>query len=212
MSFLSRFIGSKKKDSLAEPQQDDLEGGDLEGGGDMRTEGTDADVFSQSIGFVPRYPVSPKYIKVRSQNKRERDFNRLFLAQELKGRTGVEIAQAGGRLVKNGFKPGDTRKDGSAVWAMEFSKDGKYLAAGGQDYTVRVWAVISTGEERQAHEKEEDADRKNGDSMRLSAPVFNRKPVQEYAGHEASILDISWSKVGGSETDQMALHGLTRLE
>lgn len=175
----------------------------------MRTEGTDADVFSQSIGFVPRYPVSPKYIKVRSQNKKERDFNRLFLAQELKGRTGVEIAQAGGRLVKNGYKPGDTRKEGNAVWAMEFSKDGKYLAAGGQDYTVRAWAVISTDEERQAHEKEEDADRKDGDSVRLSAPVFNRKPIQEYAGHEAGILDISWSKVGRPGVDRVALLNLT---
>jgi WD40 repeat protein len=130
----------------------------------------------------------------------------------LRGRTGVEIAQAGGRLVKNGFKPGDTRKDGNAVWAMEFSKDGKYLAAGGQDYTVRVWAVISTSEERRAHETEEDADGKNGDNVRLSAPVFDRKPVQEYAGHEASILDISWSKVGVPGTDWMAPHSLTRVE
>jgi WD40 repeat protein len=199
----------KRKETWGEPKQDDLEAGDLEGG-EFRTEGTDAHVFAQSIGFVPRYPDSPKYIKVRSHGKKEKDFNHLFLAQELRGRTGVEIAQAGGRLVKNGFKPGDTRKDGNAVWAMEFSKDGKHLAAGGQDFTVRVWAVISTSEERRAHETEEDAEGKNGDSVRLSAPVFNRKPVQEYAGHEASILDISWSKVGASpDGDGMAPHMLT---
>lgn len=205
------MIGSKKKEILAEPKPDDLEAEDVEGGGDMRTEGTDADVFSQSIGFVPKYPVSPKYIRVRSHGKKEKDFNRLFLAQELKGMTGVEIAQAGGRMVKNGFKPGDARKDGNAVWAMEFSKDGKYLAAGGQDYTVRVWAVISTTEERRAHETEEDADGKDG-SVRLSAPVFNRMPVQEYAGHAASILDISWSKVSKRGADGRASQRLTRPE
>lgn len=138
----------------------------------------------------------PKYIKVRSHGKREKDFNRLFLAQELKGRTGVEIAQAGGRLVKNVVKPGDARKDGSAIWAMEFSKDGKYLAAGGQDYTVRVWAVISTAEERRAHESEEDAAGREGERVRLNAPVFSPKSIQEYVGHTASILDLSWSKVG----------------
>jgi len=152
----------------------------------------DADVFSQPIGYIPQFPSPPKYIKVRSHGKKEKDFNRVFLAQELRGRTGVEIAQSGGRLVKNAaYKHGD--KDGNAIWAMEFSKDGKHLAAGGKDYVVRVWAVISTKEERQAHEAEEEAAGK--DAQRLSAPVFKTKTVQEYGGHTASILDLSWSKV-----------------
>jgi len=168
--------------------------------GDKRTEGTDADVFSRPIGFTPRYPAPPKYIKVRSHGKREKDFNRVFLAQELRGRTGLEIAQAGGRLVKNGaaLKAADPKKEGNAVWAMEFSKDGKYLAAGGQDYAVRVWQAISTAEDRRAHETEEDAAGKEGESMRLNAPVFKTKTVQEYGGHTASILDLSWSKVRGT--------------
>ena len=154
----------------------------------------DADVFSQPIGYIPQFPSPPKYIKVRSHGKKEKDFNRVFLAQELRGRTGVEIAQSGGRLVKSGaYKHGD--KDGNAIWALEFSKDGKYLAAGGKDYIVRVWAVISTKEERLAHETEEDAAAKDGQSIRLNAPVFKRKTVQEYGGHTASILDLSWSKV-----------------
>lgn len=190
VSFLSRLISSKKKETHVDINDDDTEAGD------KRTEGMDADVFSQPIGFIPRFPAPPKYIKVRSHGKKEKDFNRIFLAQELRGRTGVEIAQAGGRLVKNGFKTGDLRKDGSAIWAMEFSIDGKHLAAGGQDYIVRVWAVISTAEERRAHEKEEDAAGKDGESVRLNAPVFRPKPVQEYSGHTASILDLSWSKVG----------------
>ncbi len=193
-SFLSRIIGSKKKETPPDVNDDDSEVGD------KRTEGTDADVFSRPIGFTPRYPAPPKYIKVRSHGKREKDFNRVFLAQELRGRTGLEIAQAGGRLVKNGaaLKAADPKKEGNAVWAMEFSKDGKYLAAGGQDYAVRVWQAISTAEDRRAHETEEDAAGKEGESMRLNAPVFKTKMVQEYGGHTASILDLSWSKVRGT--------------
>lgn len=116
----------------------------------------DADVFSQPIGFIPRFPVPPKYIKVRSHGKKEKEFDRLFLAQELRGKTGVEFAQSGGRLVKNGgFRSGDPRKDGNAIWAMEFSKDGRYLAVGGQDFSLRVWAVIATTEDRRTHEVRE---------------------------------------------------------
>ncbi|KAK4692186.1 WD repeat-containing protein 44, partial [Lecanoromycetidae sp. Uapishka_2] len=159
VSFFSRFA-PKKKDTLPE-----IIDNESEAGGDRRTEGMDADVFSQPIGYIPQFPSPPKYIKVRSHGKREKDFNRLFLAQELRGRTGVEIAQSGGRLVKNAaYKHGD--KDGNAIWAMEFSKDGKHLAAGGKDYVVRVWAVISTKQERTAHEAEEEAAGK--DAQRLN--------------------------------------------
>ncbi|KAL8996360.1 MAG: hypothetical protein Q9188_006591, partial [Gyalolechia gomerana] len=187
--FLSRFIGPKKKDVHREANDDDSEMGD------KRTEGTDADVFSQPVGsngFIPRFPTPPKYIKVRSHHKKDKDFNRVFLAQQLRGRTGVEIAQAGGRLVKaESYKKGDPKKDGNAIWALEFSTDGRYLAAGGQDNLVRVWAVISSAEERRAHEIEEDAAGKEGERVRLNAPVFRSKPIQEYEGHVASVLDHS---------------------
>ena len=188
--FLERFIGSKKKEITPDGQEDDA---DI---GDRRAEGTDADVFSHPIGFIPKYPAPPKYIKVRSRGKKEKDFNRVFLAQQLRGRTGVEIAQAGGRSVGHVLpKPASTGTDGFAIWAMGFSMDGKYLAAGGHDRIVRVWQVIANEEDRRSHEKEEDAASKNGQSVRLSAPVFKTRPVQEYEGHTASILDLSWSKV-----------------
>ena len=155
----------------------------------------DAAVFSQPIGYIPQFPPPPKYIKVRSHGKKEKEFDRVFLAQELRGRTGVEIAQNGGRSVKSGvYKSSETRKDGNAIWAMEFSKDGKHLAAGGKDYVVRVWAVLTTKEDRNAHEMEEDAAGQEGQNVRLNAPVFKRKTVQEYSGHTASVLDLSWSK------------------
>ena len=191
VSFFSRFA-PKKKDVLPEIKDNESEAGD------KRTEGMDAEIFSQPIGYIPQFPPPPKYIKVRSHGKKEKDFQRLFLAQELRGRSGVEIAQSGGRLVKNGtYKHGD--KDGNAIWAMEFSKDGRHLAAGGKDYLVRVWAVLSTKEERQAHEKEEDFAARTGESVRLNAPIFKTKTVQEYGGHTASILDLSWSKVCSRE-------------
>lgn len=190
VSFLSRFIGSKKKDQPLEFHDDGSEPGD------NRQEGTNADLFSQPIGFIPRFPAPPRYIKVRSHGKKEKDFNRVFLAQELRGRTGLEIAQSGGRLSRaTPVDPSQSARDGNAVWALEFSKDGRYLAAGGQDSIVRIWAVISTAEERRAHEKEEDATVKDGEGMRLNAPVFKTKTVQEYEGHTASVLDLSWSKV-----------------
>ncbi|ORX56976.1 WD40 repeat-like protein [Hesseltinella vesiculosa] len=63
-----------------------------------------------------------------------------------------------------------------AVWALKFSKDGKYVAAAGQDCTIRVWQVI------------------NDTSHPETIKVFDDKPIQEYKGHTADILDISWSK------------------
>lgn len=156
----------------------------------------DADVFSQPIGYVPQFPSPPKYIKVRSHGKKDKDFGRLFLAQELRGRTGLEIAQSGGRPLKTATsRPGEQRKDGNAIWAMEFSKDGKHLAAGGKDFVVRIWAVLSTKEDRHAHELDEESAGKDGQNIRLNAPVFVTKSVQEYSGHTASVLDLSWSKV-----------------
>lgn len=155
----------------------------------------DSAVFSQPIGYVPQFPSPPKYIKVRSHGKKEKDFNRLFLAQELKGRTGLEIAQNGGRPLKNGVPKTEPRKDDNAIWAMEFSKDGKLLAAGGgRHHVVRVWSVLTNKDDRRAHEAEEDVVALEGQNERLNAPVFRKKTVQEYSGHTASILDLSWSK------------------
>lgn len=188
MSFLSRFIGTKKK-----PPVDGTEdnGSEVE---DHRPEGMDATLFAHNadnLGFRPKYPQPPAYIKVRAKFKKERDFNHLFLAQELQSGTKKNTPAVGANPVP---------QSGSAatqnpVWATEFSQDGKYLAAGGQDRVVRVWAVISTGEERRAHEMEESSKKMaGGHSTHLSAPVFQQKPYRLYVGHESTILDLSWSK------------------
>ena len=192
MSFLSRFsiISGKKKEQSIDVDDDDSELGDA------RTEGMNAHVFTTSIGasgYIPQHKEPPRYIKVRAHHKKEKEFNRMFLAQELTGTkhdasddkvpglTTSEVASQNGRRLSK------VTKTSGAVWATEFSKDGKHFAAAGRDQVVRVWAVISTPEERQSHEQEEDAER-------LSAPVFRSKPVREFQGHTGDILDLSWSK------------------
>ncbi|KAF2646117.1 WD40 repeat-like protein [Massarina eburnea CBS 473.64] len=151
----------------------------------------DAQLFTHNVdnlGFNPKYPQPPAYIKVRHKFTKEKEFDHLFLAQELRSRT------AKGEGANPSHQSGSAASQ-NPVWAAEFSKDGKFLAAGGQDKVLRVWVVLSTAEERRAHEIIE-AERKasGGESTHLSAPVFQQKPYREYVGHESTILDLSWSK------------------
>ncbi|KAF1981272.1 WD40 repeat-like protein [Aulographum hederae CBS 113979] len=195
VSFLSRFIGTnKKKTALFDPEQHEAESDST----DLRPEGMDAQLFTQShsgdnVGFNPRRPQPPGYIKVKPKYKVDRDFDKLFLAQELKGtpqssleRSTPSASTGTGRGSKSGI---------NSIWALEFSKDGKYLAAAGQDKIVRIWSVISSKEERAAHEKDEDEDSPgSGDALHLSAPVFRKKAIREWEGHASTIVDLSWSK------------------
>ncbi|KAM0750005.1 WD40 repeat-like protein [Meredithblackwellia eburnea MCA 4105] len=109
----------------------------------------------------------------------------------------------------------------NAVWAIKFSLDGRYLAVGGKDGVVRIWEVLSTPETRQSAEHPDATDgpdkpstpqvpqtpssttskkkSANAGPSRLrtpvaAMPVFGTNPVQEWRGHEADVLDLSWSK------------------
>ncbi|KAF2468825.1 WD40 repeat-like protein [Lindgomyces ingoldianus] len=189
VSFLSRIIGNKRKGTLDGATEDDSETGD------SRPEGMNAKLFSHTVdnlGFSPKHPQPPAYIKVRAKFKKEKEFNRVFLAQELRSRADKKARPATG---SNPAPQSGAAATHNPIWATEFSKDGKYLAAGGQDRIVRVWAVISTPEERRAHEKEESGPSIADDqSTHLSAPVFQQKTFREYCGHTSTILDLSWSK------------------
>jgi WD40 repeat protein len=195
VSFLSRLMGGTKKKDVEEEVGDD----ESSSSGD-RPEGNDAQVFTQQLdnmGYQPRHPQPPAYIKVRAKHKRERDFDRLFLAQELSGRKPVDIPNRnGGNKLRRKTSPSQEASD--TVWAMEFSKDGKYLAAAGKDMIVRVWAVLGSPEDRQKHERQEsradDSDSIDSYAEHLSAPVFQSKPIREYEGHTSTVLDLSWSK------------------
>jgi WD repeat-containing protein 44 len=164
-----------------------------------RPTGMEAEVFSQPVGYTPRF-LAPKYIKVKAQNRREKDFDRVFLAQVLLKRETLSKSRQGSDAkivsinatppVPAGTQPAVRR----AVWATEFSKDGKYLAAAGQDKKVRVWQVISTPEDREAVGPEGNSDSGSDNGVKLNAPVFKPTLVREYDGHTSSVLDLSWSK------------------
>ncbi|KAI5819587.1 WD40-repeat-containing domain protein, partial [Pyronema omphalodes] len=180
VSFLSRIMGSKKKNTIEE--EDECESP----GGDHRTEGMDAAVFSQPIGFTPTFPAPPKYIRVHTHQKPNRDFNQTFLAQELYGSqspasSANDVLPPQPAESTTSFVAGPPRGPSRAIWTMKFSNDGRYLAAAGQDAVVRVWQVLSS-----------HAD--HGQGVRLNAPVFLSQPIHEYHGHTAEVLSLSWSK------------------
>ena len=192
VSFISRLMGNKKKEEEIAPDQESVSN-------EGRPEGNDAEVFAQpvdNIGYSPRQPQPPAYIKMRSKHKKAREFDRVFLAQELEccKRRKVERQGSANKLRRKGSSP----TEANTVWAMEFSRDGKYLAAAGVDGIVRVWAVLSSSEERQNHEKQESnqnmANGADAHAEHLSAPVFQSKPIREYEGHTSTVLDLSWSK------------------
>lgn len=206
VSFLGSLFGKKKDDA----QSDDEDGSEQ---GDMRIEGMNAEVFQRTRredanGFIPVHKAPPRYIKVRVKSKKEREFGRVFLAQELRGSGSIlntpkepvnamvtavdEPSEALGpdkpRPSSSSTRPPSM---GGAIWTTEFSIDGRYLAAAGQDQVVRIWSVISTPKERAEQEKDEDS---STNSERLSTPVFKSKPLREFSGHTATVLDLSWSK------------------
>ncbi|KAI8944866.1 WD40-repeat-containing domain protein [Xylaria longipes] len=188
VSFLSRLsmIGGKKKDEDILDNESEI--------GEQRTEGANAVAFSSAL-YIPHHKQPPRYIRVRTQNRKSKEFDRIFLAQELGGAR--SSPPTGQPTSVNGDPPsGQQAKadstSGGPIWAVEFSHDGRFLATGGRDRVLRVWAVIATEEDRKAYDDEANADTEKEE--RLSAPVFHPRPAREFKGHEGDILDLSWSK------------------
>ena len=201
VSFLSRFIGSNKKKVTPDASDNGSEADDL------RHEGMDAQLYVNNLSFSPKIPQPPAYIKVRAKFKKEKEFDRLFLAQELRTGSDKKSPPAAG---SNPAPQSGSAAKHNPIWAIEFSKDGKYLAVAGQDRVIRVWAVIDSPEGRRAHENtERDPHALDGEVKHLSAPVFQQKPIREYQGHTATILDLSWSKVCTHVGGRLSVEKLT---
>ena len=134
---------------------------------------------------------------MRANHRKQKEFERVFLAQVLLERTQRSKRKVSGDEeivhVDDSLHSRD-QPFNKAIWAMEFSKDGRFLAAAGQDRKVRVWAVISSATDREAHEADEEEKNPEQPGVRLNAPVLRTKLIREYQGHTSSILDLSWSK------------------
>ncbi|KAI1121023.1 WD40-repeat-containing domain protein [Nemania abortiva] len=188
VSFLSRLSmrGGKKKDDDILDDESELN--------EQRTEGANAVAFSAAV-YIPHHKQPPRYIRVRGQHKRVKEFDRIFLAQELVGTHPLPPTEQTAPLNGDPSSEQQPKPDttpGGPIWAVEFSQDGRFLATGGRDRVLRVWAVIATEEDRKTYDEEENANTEKEE--RLSAPVFHSKPAREFKGHEGDILDLSWSK------------------
>ncbi|KAI7883923.1 WD40 repeat-like protein [Lichtheimia hyalospora FSU 10163] len=80
-----------------------------------------------------------------------------------------------------------SNEHGSAIWAMNFSPDGKYMAAVGQDHVIKIWKVH--GDSQHSHRTNKDIREEH-----MSINVFDEEPVKEFTGHTDDVLALRWSK------------------
>lgn len=191
--FFSRILQKRKNSTRQSIEAEEQEDDDMEDTDDQdkRAEGWNADV----LGYAPNYSMFSdlKYIKVRAHHRpvhqKKRNFDRLFLAQELRTHDPADpLVSDNSRLGSQKAQKVISSSPIGAIWAMKFSLDGRYLAAAGQDRVLRVWKVCT----RPQNSPYEDYFGFKGHKM--YAPVFEEQPACEFRGHEGDILDLSWSK------------------
>ncbi len=76
----------------------------------------------------------------------------------------------------------------STVYCLQVSPDGTYLAAGCADGVIRIWELLSKSINRELEIDPELV-------VPRTAAIFNAEPLQVLLGHEAEVLDLSWSTV-----------------
>jgi WD40 repeat protein len=120
--------------------------------------------------------------------------------------------------------PPVSRSTKKEIFVMEFSADGKYLAAAGKDATIRIWKVISSPLARLAYKSQEGQTKKTPEKRgRRSkgrvypyAPVFHPNPIRIFKGHSHNIISLDWSKndflISGSMDRTVRLWHVDRSE
>ncbi|KAI7868453.1 WD40-repeat-containing domain protein [Spinellus fusiger] len=127
-------------------------------------ESTHSSIFSSFSSFHSTLPYDAPHVKTKSRLKSNKAFNYVTMAQNLTPEFEKSTRARSGNTVR-------------AIWTMEFSKNGNYLAAAGQSCIIFVWEVL-------------DGTNQTSDSIQ----VFRENPIRKYCGHLADILDLSWSK------------------
>jgi len=95
-----------------------------------------------------------------------------------------------------------------SVWSMEFSKNGIFLATGGNDTKVRIWTVVGNSVDRKRWKKREKKKKRSTpragaasrakESRKLEAKwpkgsIINPIPYREFSDHKRDIIDLDWS-------------------
>ncbi|CEP09439.1 hypothetical protein [Parasitella parasitica] len=133
---------------------------------------------------------SGKYIKTKTKHKKsDQEFSRLMLAQSIQTCHKSDLASSGPsnkheytnhyRMASDSSTEPSPNHPYGAIWVLKFSKDGCYLASGGQNCVVYLWKLL---------------DQNMQDVPEYSINVLEEKPHMEYIGHKADVLDLAWSK------------------
>lgn len=235
VSFLTRIINSAKRKPTDQPDSDDDASSQISDSafepGEARTNAN-----ASLLSSLSSYNLLPPYVKIRAKHQRKKEFDKLFLAQEMRhadsseSATGNMHTDQGGSTSRtpmatpplNGSFPRYTHSEkpqlrkrsaetgqedsSNTIWAMKWSIDGKYLATAGNDSSIRIWSVLTSPGARQHNHDEPQHDTasigsgsRSGQAThtsKINATVFDNEPYKVLHGHEAAILDLSWSRNG----------------
>ncbi|CUM66355.1 uncharacterized protein PRCAT00004018001 [Priceomyces carsonii] len=205
-------IGERDKDEKIKfPSIVDKSGNDL-------SLGSEGDDTLPWLNLTYESLLFPKYIRNFRKNKHSpKILNNVFLAQELQFESkdvfhdfesnSIDSAEVNdfeklnrlkSSLLKDG--PRNVANKSGEIFVMEFSRDGKYLAAAGRDSTIKIWKVISSPLARLEFRNYEFENSENGkkcksrDKTFRSASIFHQEPIRVLKGHRHSILSLDWSK------------------
>jgi hypothetical protein len=81
------------------------------------------------------------------------------------------------------------------VWTMKFTNCGRLLATAGQDQVVRVW-VRKDSHDAFKKMRQDYTSKITRSRAGSQEDIFLPVPFNEYRGHTADVLDLSWSHTG----------------